>query len=93
MIICDVPSLDITCDGKTETFTAFGGVIYAYIWPTHEERMGDAFIINGKEYPRIFFGEYQRNITVVVDELCNQPVFHENDILREYTIALAEIEK
>ena len=93
MIICDAPSLDITYDGKIETFIAFGGVIYAKIWPTHEERMGDTFIINGKEYPRIFFGKYQRNITVVIDELCNQPVFHENDVLREYTIVLAEIEK
>jgi len=93
LIICDVPSLEISYDGKTETFNSFNGVIYARLRFSLDERKGDAVIVNGKEYPKVFFGEYQRNYVVIIDEQCGQPVFSENDIMREYTITLASVEK
>jgi len=93
LIICDVPTLDVTYSGGTETLVAFNGVAFSRFNFSSEDFNKDTITINGKEYPKVFFGEYQRNITVIIDEQCGQPVFHENDILRDYQIVLASNEQ
>lgn len=92
LIICDVPTLTVSYSKGTKTLTAINGVIYATIGFTVDEHLSDKIILNDKEYPRLFFGEYKRNITVVIDEQFGQPVFG-SKTLRDYEIVIAEIER
>jgi hypothetical protein len=92
LIMCDVPSLTVTYSGGTETLAAHNGVIFAMLRFTVDEHLADTIVINGKEYPKIFFGEYQRNFAVVIDEQFGQPRFSERSF-RDYQVVLAESER
>jgi len=93
LIICDVQTLEVTYSGGAETLVAFNGIAFTRLRFSEDDLNKETITINGKEYPKGFFGEYERNVSVIIDEQCGQPVFHENDLLRDYEIVLASNEQ